>query len=128
MTQKIPPASTIRCSGCGHVAHPDEVYPFRCPRAGTDDTDHVLTRVLSLAGASFPRGSEPNPFLRYRALMHSYQVAMARGMSEAGYAGLVASLDASVAATCGRGFRVTPWFRSRELSRSLAFSDDGGVW
>ena len=127
-TAKGPPASTIRCSGCGYVADPDDPYPFLCPRAGTDDTDHVLTRVLNLAGAVFPRGSEQNPFLRYRALMHSYHVAMARGMSDAGYAGLVASLDASVAGTCGRGFRVTPWFRSRELSQVLAFSDAGGVW
>ena len=128
MTPKTVPASTIRCSGCGYVADPDDPYPFRCPRAGTDDTDHVLTRVLSLADAAFPRGSEQHPFLRYRALMHSYHVAMADGMSDAGYAELVASLDASVAATCGRGFRATPFFRSRELSQALAFSDAGGVW
>jgi threonine synthase len=113
MTPTTRPASAIRCWGCGHVADPDDPYPFRCPRAGTDDTDHVLTRVLSPAGAAFPRGSEQNPFLRYRALMHSYHVAMAHGMSDAGYADLVASLDASVAATRGRGFRATPVFRSR---------------
>ncbi|GEM_PF-31003 len=122
------PASTIRCSGCGHVADPDDPRPFRCPRAGTDDTDHVLTRVLDLDGARFPCGGEPNPYLRYRALMHSYHLALARGMSDAGYRGLVASLDASVAAVCGRGFRATPAFRSRQLSDALGFDAAGGVW
>jgi len=123
-----PPESAIRCSGCGYVAAPDDPYPFRCPRAGTDDTDHVLTRVLRLDGARFPSGGEENPFLRYRALMHSYHAAMAHGFSDAAYIGLVESLDASVAAVDGRGFRATPFFRSRELSEALAFSATGGVW
>ena len=122
------PASTIRCSGCGHVAGPDDPYPFRCPQAGTDDTDHVMTRVLGLAGTHFPSGREENPFVRYRALMHSYHVATAHGISNAGYRDLVASLDGSVAAVDGHGFAVTPFFRSRELSESLGFAADGGVW
>ncbi len=123
-----PAGSMIRCSGCGYVADPDDPYPFRCPRAGTDDTDHVLTRVLELRGAHFPHGSEENPFVRYRALMHSRHVATAHGISDAGYTGLVASLDLSVAATCGHGFTVTPFLRSGDLSESLSFSADGGVW
>jgi threonine synthase len=123
-----PPASTIRCSGCSYVAAPDEPYPFRCPRAGTDDTDHVMTRVLGLAGTRFPYGSEDNPFLRYRTLMHSLHVAMAHGISDTDYCRLVASLDASVAAVDGHGFHITPFFRSRELSESLGFSGAGGVW
>lgn len=122
------PASTIRCSGCGYVADPDDPYPFRCPRAGTDDTDHVMTRMLGLEGTRFPCGGEDNPFLRYRALMHSYHVAMAHGISDTGYGGLVASLDESVAAVDGHGFRVTPFSRSRGLSESLGFSATGGVW
>jgi threonine synthase len=124
-------ASTIRCSGCGYVADPDDPYPFRCPRAGTDDTDHVMARVLELAGMRFPpgpRGGDDNPFLRYRTLMHSYHVAMRHGISDAGYCDLVVSLDASVAAIDGRGFRVTPFFRSQELSERLGFAGAGGVW
>jgi threonine synthase len=120
--------SIIRCSGCGHVADPDDPYPFRCPKAGTDDTDHVMTRVLSLDGARFPSGREENPFLRYRALMHSYHAALAHGMSDAGYCDLVASLDESVGEVDGHGFRATPLFRSRELSDALGFSAPGGVW
>jgi threonine synthase len=84
--------------------------------------------VLSLGRVRFPGGGEDNPFLRYRALMHSYHVARAHGMPDAGYRDLVASLDAAVAGVDGRGFRATPFFRSRELSQSLAFSADGGVW
>jgi threonine synthase len=132
MTRPPSPASTIRCAGCGYVAGQDDPFPFRCPRAGTDDTDHVLTRVLDLAAARFPEGSEPNPFLRYRTLMHSHHLALAHGMTDAGYLGLVASLDASVGvidgATDGRGFRATPLFRSRELSDAMGFAAAGGVW
>jgi threonine synthase len=121
-------SSTIRCQGCGYLADPADPYPFRCPRAGTDDTDHVLTRVLSLDGAAFPPDRGANPFLRYRALMHSHQVALARGVSDAGYRDLVASLDASVAAVDGHGFRATPFFRSGDLSDALGFDGPGGVW
>ena len=123
-----PPESVIRCAGCGHAAGRDEVYPFRCPRAGTDDTDHVMTRVLRLPGTCFPAGGEKNPFLRYRTLMHSHHVATAHGISDARYRGLVGSLDASVAAADGHGFAVTPFSRSQELSESLGFSPGGGVW
>jgi threonine synthase len=122
------PASIICCHGCGYVADPADPYPFRCPRAGTGDADHVLTRVLSLDGAAFPVGPDANPFLRYRTLMHSHHVATARGLPDAGYRELVASLDAAVAAVDGHGFRATPFFRSPELSEALAFSARGGVW
>jgi threonine synthase len=131
------PASIICCTGCGYVADSADPYPFRCPRAGTDDTDHVLTRTLSPEGPRFPAGPDdpdgpggpdPNPFLRYRTLMHSYHVAASRGLPDVGYRDLVASLDASVAAVDGHGFAATPFFRSRELSQALAFSAPGGVW
>ena len=134
------PASTIRCSGCGHVADPGDTvspFPFRCPLAGTDDVDHVLTRVLNPDAVRFPAapsapsapsGGEANPFVRYRTLMHSYHVATARGISDAGYRDLVTSLDAAVADVDGRGFRVTPFFRSAGLSEALGFAAAGGVW
>ena len=122
------PASVICCTGCGYVADPADPYPFRCPRAGTDDADHVLTRELSLAGAHFPAGPGPNPFLRYRTLMHSYHVATAHGLTDAGYRDLVTSLDTAVAAVEGHGFRATTFARSPELSEALAFAADGGVW
>jgi len=121
-------ASSIRCAGCGYLAGPDEPYPFRCPRAGTDDVDHVLTRVLDLARVSFPRGDEASPYLRYRALMHSHHIAMAHGVTDAAYSDLVSGLDSAVAGVAGHGFAVTPFFASRELAGSLGFSGSGGVW
>jgi threonine synthase len=126
------PASRICCSGCGYQAGDGDPYPFRCRRAGTDDIDHVMTRVLGpgviVPGGSFPRGGEENPFVRYRALMHSYHVALARQVPDSGYCRLVERLDASVAAVDGRGFTVTPFFRSAELSAALGFGPGGGVW
>jgi len=119
--------STIACTGCGYQAARDDPYPFRCPRAGDDDVDHVMTRVLS-PGTVFPSGGEQNPFLRYRALMHSWHVALAHQIPDAGYRRLVGSLDASVAAVDGHGFTVTPFFRSAGLSAALGFGSSGGVW
>ncbi|HEV2259285.1 MAG TPA: pyridoxal-phosphate dependent enzyme [Streptosporangiaceae bacterium] len=131
-----PPASTICCAGCGYLAGPADPYPFRCPRAGTDDADHVLTRVLDPAAVRFPHGltpvshpaSDTNPFLHYRTFMHSYHVATAHGLPDGAYRDLVAALDASVAAVDGHGFRATPFSRSPELSEALGFSEVGGVW
>jgi threonine synthase len=137
------PLSTICCPACGYITDPADPYPFRCPRSGTDDADHLLTRVLDPAVTRFPDGHEANPFLRYRALMHSCHVATARGPDDqthrdtayrdtanrdTAYRDLVASLDAAVAAVDGHGFRATPFFRSRDLSDALGFSADGGVW
>ena len=116
------PASVICCTGCGYVADPADPYPFRCPRAGTDGADHVLTRLLSAAQTDFPDGSEANPFLRYRALMHSYHMATARGLTDAAYRDLVTSLDDAVAAVGGHGFRATTFARSpngRAAARGL---------
>ena len=138
------PASTIRCSACGYLADPADPYPFRCPRSGTDDADHILTRLLNPAAVRFPDANPPatsatpttptthasltNPFLRYRTLMHSHHVATARGLTDDAYRDLVASLDARIAALDGHGFRATPFFRSQELSEALGFSEAGGVW
>jgi threonine synthase len=122
------PASTVRCAGCGHVADAADPYPFRCPRAGTDDVDHVMTRVLDLARMRFPGGGEDNPFLRYRTLLHSYHAGLAHGLSDAGYCELVAELDAAVAGVDGHGFTVTPFFRCAALGEALGAAGDGGVW
>jgi threonine synthase len=55
-------------------------------------------------------------------------VATARGLPDAAYRDLVASLDAAVAAVAGHGFRATPFSRSPDLSEALGFDRDGGVW
>jgi threonine synthase len=114
------------CVGCGAEPAPVEPYPFRCPNAcRDDDVDHVLRRELELDGLEFGRdGEEENPFVRYRTLLHACHA----GLPEAEFVGLVRQLDDAVAGVDGHGFRVTPFFRSAELSDRLGFSSAGGVW
>jgi threonine synthase len=121
--------SRLTCAGCGASPPPDDPYPFRCPSAAAgDDVDHVLRRELDLGGAVFPVGAEPNPYIRFRDLLHAYRVARAHGISDASFVALVRDLDERVAAVDGRGFVVTPFSRSAELSDALGFSEAGGVW
>ena len=108
---------------------PDEPLRLRCPAARDgDDIDHVLRRELDTSRLAFPAGGEPNPFVRYRTLFHGYHVARSHGRTDAEVVDLIERLDRSVAAVDGRGFRVTPFFRSDRLSDALGLSAEGGVW
>lgn len=126
--------SSIRCTGCGWVAAPPApastaAYPFRCANANAgDDVDHVLNRVLDTTTLRFPGGGEPDPFVRYRSLMHSYHLATGAGLGDDEYVQLIGALDRSVAAVDGHGFGVTPMHRNALLSDRLGFSPAGGVW
>jgi threonine synthase len=124
------PISRLVCAGCGVEPPLSWPYPFRCPRAGRgDDVDHVLRRELDHGRIAFPRDdSEPNPFLRYRQLLHAYHVARSHGLSDDAYCAIVDSLDARVAAVHGHGFVETPFVRSAALSDALGLSEHGGVW
>jgi threonine synthase len=103
-----PLASSICCGGCGTVLAPDDPYPFRCPRAG-DGADHVVHRLLDTEAVEFPfENAEPNGFVRFRDLLHSYHLATAAGMADDEYVGLARELDAKVANVDGRGFAATP--------------------
>jgi threonine synthase len=123
-------ASRLRCTGCGGEPGGCEPYPFRCPNADSGDgADHVLRRRLDPASVSFPLGDdEPNPFVRYRHLLHPCHVAVSHGFADAEFCELVRSLDRRVDDVDGTGFRVTPFARSDELSDRLGFSPEGGVW
>jgi threonine synthase len=120
------PVSRLVCAGCGAQTGPADPYPFRCPNAARDgDVDHVLRRELDLAAVRFPSDDpEPNPFLRYRRLLHSSHL----GLADAELCDLVRRLDERVAAVDGGGFVTTPLARSAELSDRLGFSAAGGVW
>ncbi len=131
-----PAGSAIACAGCGWVPAASEPYPFRCARSGRDDdVDHVLVRVLDPARVRFPQtgpgeeaaGTE-QPFRRYRGLLSSYHRAMAAGMTDAAYCGLVRLLDRQVAGVDGHGFAPTPLRRDEMISASLGFTGPGGVW
>ena len=117
-------ATRLRCGGCGAVPAPGEPYPFRCPNVGRDDADHVLRRELDPAAVEFPLGDEPNPFLRFRSLLHAYH----EGLTDPEFCALVRDLDDRVAEVEGHGFTATPFARADELSRSLGFSSRGGVF
>lgn len=125
-----PPVSTLACAGCGWTAPPVEEarYPFRCPRAGRGDVDHVITRTLDVSRITFERGDDPNPFIRYRELFHAWHLARRRGLSDDSYVGRVRDLDAAIARVDGHGFRTTPFDRSAALSERLGFAAEGGVW
>jgi threonine synthase len=119
--------SIVSCAGCGFQAPADDPYPFRCPNAGRgDDTDHVMTVALDAAHMRWPGGREPNPFVRYRTLFHSYHLAAAHSMSDAEYVGLVERLDRAIAAVDGHGCTETSYGRSEALS--AGFAPGGGLW
>ena len=123
-------ASRLVCAGCGAEPDRGDPYPFSCPnaRAG-DDVDHVLRRDLDVSAVRFPLADpEPNPFIRFRAFLRAYHVAIAGGLSDEEFCTLVRRLDRQVADVDGHGFTATPFARSDELSVRLGFSDRGGVW
>ena len=117
-------ATRLVCAGCG-ASPPPGPYPFRCPQAGRDDTDHVLRSELDPTAVDFPFDDpEPNPFLCYRRLLH----ACHQGLPDAEFCELVLDLDRRVAAVDGHGFTATPFARADALSDRLGFSARGGVW
>jgi threonine synthase len=124
------PRSVIVCAGCGSAPGRSEPFPFRCPRAGQDDVDHVLVRILDPAQAVFPSvgDAEVNPFLRYRGLLSSYHRAVAGGLDDEAYCRLVRDTDQRVAEVDGHGFLATPLLRSEVIGTRLGFTDPGGVW
>lgn len=121
-----PAASTLGCAGCGWAAPPPEElrYPFRCPRAGRGDTDHVVTRKLDSFRVESVRGDDPNPFIRHRELLHSWHLARRRGQSDEAYIELVRELDAAIARVDGHGFRTTPFGTHPALNERLGLD----VW
>ena len=100
---------TLVCGGCGWQAPDDDPAPFVCRGARHgDDTDHVLLRALDPARVRFPdevARAEANPFVAYRTLIRSYHLALAHGMSDEDYVGLVRGLDDAVARVDGAYFQ-----------------------
>jgi threonine synthase len=123
-------ASRLVCAGCGFEPGALEPYPFRCTAAiPGDDVDHVLRRELFLSAVRFPLADpEPNPFVRFRAFLHAYHLAIAGGLPDEAFCSIVRELDERVAAVDGHGFAATPFARSAALSDQLGFTRRGGVW
>jgi threonine synthase len=117
--------SHLVCAGCGARVADREPRPFRCPRADElPDGDHVLRPVLDLEhtpwpGAAGDSAEPPNPFVRFRTLLHSWRLARRHGMADEGWLALVQELDEAVTAVGGRGFRQTPLRSCDALGASL---------
>jgi threonine synthase len=123
------PASALECAGCGARPDPETPDPFRCSHAAAgDDVDHVIARRLDTARLRFPEEGARNPFVTYRALLHSYRAARRGGLHDAGFVAIVERLDRAIAEVDGRGFAVTPCDRHAALGECLGWGTDGGVW
>ena len=114
------------CAACGYEAPADDPFPFRCPRVGTDDGDHVLRRLLDTKAVGSREelrelflSDEENPFIRYRRLFHSYWTARAAGVGDADYREMVRRLDDAMAEVEGRGMRETPFGVQTSLGEEL---------
>jgi threonine dehydratase len=124
--------STLRCQGCGYRAPLEERRPFLCPQTvAGDGIDHALRRELEVDDsereplAALFADPEPNPFLRYRELFHSYRMALAHGASDSEWVEVVERLDRAIAEQSGAGLRETPCLRHAPLAEALGCAD---VW
>lgn len=112
------------CHGCGATVDAAAELPFRCPRAGDGDVDHVLEPAPG--GGDLDGPAEANPFVRFRTLLSPYRLARSAGLSDGAWGELVAELDAGIEAIDGRGFRTTPLASAPELARALGLA--GELW
>jgi threonine synthase len=76
---------------------------------------------------TFPVGTEQNPFVRHRTLLHGYHLARSRGRTDTEVVDLIDRLDRAVATVDGHGFRVTPLIASPSLDAALGLGLPGGV-
>ena len=120
--------SLLVCVGCGHALPPEQGLTYRCPQARAgDDREHVLTAVLDLEGCALGSLDEPNPFVRYRELLHGWRHARRSGTSDADWVARTRELDDAIASASGVGFHTTPLVESPALARALGLVD-GKVW
>ena len=115
------------CAGCGAGARRRRRRRIRSAArdAGRDDdVDHVMTRsARPRQVARVPRGDDPNPFVRYRELFHSYHVARAHGMADEDVRRARASASTSGRAASTAADSASRRSRDRRRSaRSLGFT------
>ena len=117
----------MRCAACGSSPVAGEQLPFRCPEVGgEDDADHLLGRDGPPSAQALPSAGDPNPFIRYRQLLYSWEFARWRGMSDESYVALVRALDSEIAQVDDCGFTVTPYGPHEDLADAIDLS--GGLW
>ena len=111
----------------------DEPWPLQCPHAG-DGGEHVLAKrsdPREIGSTGFWREvfarDEPNPFVKFRELLHVYHAGLARGMSDTTWVAMVRGLDERLEAAAGRGFRATPLLAADALA-AAAGGGPGTLW
>ncbi len=90
----------LQCGGCDTIVAEDELLPFSCAQRGEGDVDHVLRWNADQIADAWSRrdaSASRNPFVRYRRLSYSYQVARAQGLADEDYVDLVSSLSDAIA-------------------------------
>ena len=120
--------SWLVCAGCGLVIEGDELT-FACPNASADDKiEHILTRKLSdeVEFSSQPLDLSQQSFIRYRDRLHSYQQAMAAGLSDQAFVAMVEELDNKIFEIDRRRFSLTPLEANELLHQELGL-DAGAV-
>ncbi|MCB9756147.1 MAG: pyridoxal-phosphate dependent enzyme [Myxococcales bacterium] len=116
------PGDRLVCHGCGFSAALDGA-PVRCPDAREgDDIDHVLRPALR-GPLVAPAGADPNPFIRYRGLLATTRLGVARE-GDAALVSRIRALDAAIAAVDGRGFHETPLRAGDAVARALGLELD----
>jgi len=103
---------------CGREVAIEDPTPWRCPAATASDRRHVLELVVE-GGSAAARLDDPNPFVAYHERLAWGRFAAAHGADVDTCLDTVARLDAAVELVDGRGFRVTPFARSKDLSAAL---------
>lgn len=123
--EKLP--SQLECTGCDSQVEPKGLPPFSCPSAKSGDgVDHVLRRRLDTGRLPFPKLDEPNPFVAFRTLSHSYHLGRSWGLSDQEFVELIRALDGRISQLDGHGFVRTPQFEAKGLARSAGWT--GGLW
>jgi threonine synthase len=123
MSDVLVQVTTMVCRGCGYTAPPEDPRPFRCPNAGSDDTDHVLQRKIDIDAPGLREAfsdHEPDPFIRYRKLTRAWHTAMAKGMRDEELIGIVRDLEERI----GEAFRVTPLYEQHGLAHTMDLHAD----
>ncbi len=114
------------CAVCGKHVDVAEPLVWRCPNASADDPHHALQIVQRVAPL---RGTDDaDPFVTFRPYLAWDSFAAAHGMTDEARIALIRQADADISAVAGTGFHVTPFARAGQLSDTLGFNSDGGVW
>ena len=116
----------LACAVCGARVPIGTPLSWACPNSSDSDRRHLLQFESTLD--PFRPIDSPNPFLAFRRSLAVDALGEALGLSDDAREHIIDVADRAVAAVAGTGFVVTPFERADQLSDSLGFTGDGGVW